>query len=107
MKYKNINSALHNLGHSFVSGMNYVDDDHVFYDLNRAVQLVPNALALNFSTGATAPAEKCTPRILKALHYYRLDLARHLKSHNIDPHSLRDVTLIHRRTTRGYETVMS
>jgi len=33
MKYKNIDSALHNFGHSFMSGMNYVDDDHVMYEV--------------------------------------------------------------------------
>ena len=34
MKYKNINSAIHNLGHSFMSGMNYFDSDHVMYEVH-------------------------------------------------------------------------
>lgn len=33
MKYKNINAAIHNPGHSFTSGVNYVDGEHVVDEL--------------------------------------------------------------------------
>ncbi|AWY00274.1 hypothetical protein A8139_09885 [Marinomonas primoryensis] len=35
MKYKNIKSAIHNFGHSFVSLMNYVDEDYVIDEIGK------------------------------------------------------------------------
>ncbi len=53
MKYKNIDSALHNFGQSFLSGMNYFEDDHVMYDVfNVAKNLHGEVYSINFSTGA-------------------------------------------------------
>jgi hypothetical protein len=33
VKYKNISAAIHNLGHSFVGLINYIDDGYVLDDL--------------------------------------------------------------------------
>ena len=38
MKYRRIDGALHNLGHSFVSYTNYVDDGFVIDDLIAALR---------------------------------------------------------------------
>jgi hypothetical protein len=44
VKYKRIDSAIHNLGHSFMGGTNYFDDDHVMYDVRRIVRQPPHEL---------------------------------------------------------------
>lgn len=106
MKYKNIDSAIHNLGHSFMSGMNYFDDDHVMYEVEALVRKEPHELWINFSTGEISPGGKYSQRLLKSVAYYREWLSEHLRRHNVDPSALKSVTLHYRLTRPGAESVM-
>src|SRR5215203_6981918 len=100
MKYKNIDSAIHNFGHSFMSGMNYVDDDHVMYEVRALVKQPPHELRINFSTGKIEPEHMHTPRLIKSVVGRRQSLDDFLKRNNVDPSSVKDVTLYHRLTKR-------
>jgi hypothetical protein len=106
MKYKNIDSALHNFGQSFVSLANYLDGDYVVDDVYEAVRHPPHELKINFSTGSAEPAGVCSPRVVHSIALYRKELPEHLQKHGLEPSILKDVTLIHRLTRLGHETVM-
>lgn len=106
MKYKNINSAIHNLGHSFMSGMNYFDSDHVMYEVHALASREPFEVIINFSTGEIKPTGEYSPRLLKSVAFYQAGLNEHLLKHNVDPAGLNNVTLHHRLTTLGGQTVM-
>lgn len=107
MKYKNIDSAIHNLGHSFMSAMNYVDGDYVMDEVFALVRRDPHELWINFSSGEISPRGEYSARLLTAVAQYRADLPRHLRSQNVDPAAVRNVTLHHRLTRRGHESVMT
>jgi hypothetical protein len=66
MKYKNINSAIHNFGHSFVSFMNYIDDGFVIDDL-RKIHIDGKDIEIDWMTGHFSPAELPTPRIRRSI----------------------------------------
>jgi|SRR5688500_14551597 len=106
VKYKNIDSAIHNLGHSFMSGMNYCDGDHVMYEVRAIVRKEPHELWINFSTGEIEPKSVKSDRLFKSVADYRSTLGDHLRRHNVDPDVLSDVTLHHRLTRLGGETIM-
>ena len=106
MKYKNIDSAIHNLGHSFMSGMNYVDNDHVMYEVRAIVRKEPHELWINFSTGEIKPKSAQSERLLKSVTWYRSTLDDHLRRHNVVPEVLKDVMLHHKLTGSGDQTVM-
>ena len=107
MKYKNIDSALHNFGQSFLSGMNYFEDDHVMYDVfNVAKNLHGEVYSINFSTGAYSPDQDTSSRIKKSICHYRDRLPKHLKSHSLEPGTLSEVTLLVKNTNIGYEAYM-
>ena len=106
MKYKNIDSAIHNLGHSFISGMNYFDDDHVMYEVEAVVRKEPHEVWINFSTGDISPKGEYSGRLLKSVAHYREWLDDHLRGHKVDPSAVKNVTLHHRLTRSGSESVM-
>ena len=106
MKYKNVDSAIHNIGHSFMSGMNYVDDDHVFHEMRAAVRKEPHEVWINFSTGEIGPARMYPPRLCKSVALYQAGLSDHLARHNVDPGAVCNVRLHHRLTRSGGTTTM-
>ena len=106
MKYKNIDSAIHNFGHSFMSGMNYVEDDHVMYEVHAIVRKEPHELSINFSTGKISPQAAYSSRLQTAVKNYREQLPDFLTRNSVDPTAVMDVTLHHRLTRTGGETVM-
>lgn len=107
MKYKNIDSALHNFGQSFMSGMNYFEDDHVMYDVIKvASDTLDGVLIINFSIGSCSPLGGVNTRIKKSVAHYTYRLPKHLKSHNLDPGTLKDVTLLVRAKELGYDLHM-
>ena len=83
MKYKNIYSAIHNFGHSFLSLMNYVEGGYVIDDLmdivSKGCDIEIDWLARTFT-----PQEEVTPRIKKSMDYYVADLKRHMQSQDVD-----------------------
>ena len=90
-----------------MSGMNYVDDDHVMYEVRAAVSRPPHELRINFSTGEVEPKNANSPRLLKSVAQHREGLDDFLTRNNVNPSSVNDVTLYHRLTKRGGETIMS
>lgn len=107
MKYKNIDSALHNFGQSFLSVMNYFEDDHVMYDVfNVATSLRGEVFSINFSKASFHPDKAENSRIKKSMYHYRGRLFKHLQNHNLDPESLFEVTLLVKRTRMGIEAFM-
>lgn len=103
MKYKNINSALHNFGHSFVSLMNYVDDEYVGDLLLQLAKDDPsNSVTINFSSGVVLPpAASANSRLRKSIEYWGDWLPKHLESQNVHSGSLSEITLMFRLTQKG------
>ena len=89
-----------------MGGTNYFEDDHVMYDVRNIARQPPHELWINFSTGEVGPPREYPARLLKSIDHYRGRLAQHLLNHQVDPASLKDVTLHHRRTKLGEETIM-
>ena len=106
MKYKNIDSAIHNLGHSFMGGTNYVDDDHVMYEVQALVRREPHEVWINFSTGEIQPPGEYSASLLKSIALFRSQLDGHLLRHRVDPGAVSEVKLHHRLTRKGGQTVM-
>ncbi|MGE5767969.1 MAG: hypothetical protein ACM35H_12335 [Bacteroidota bacterium] len=92
MKYKNIYSAIHNFGDSFVSLTNYVDEGYVIDDLSaihkRGMDIEIDWLAKSFEPSALA-----TSRIKKSLEHFANDLTRFLQAQNVDLSSLTSLRL--------------
>jgi hypothetical protein len=107
LKYKNIDSALHNFGQSFMSLMNYLDDGYVVDDVLQIVKAPPHELSINFSTGEVSPPGDHPVRLLRSTQRYRDDLPKHLERHNIDAGAVKEVRLVHRLTRKGHETTMT
>lgn len=83
MKYKNIYSAIHNFGDSFVSSMNYVDGDYVFDEIDR-IHSGGHEITIDWLKMSFEPKSKATPRILKSLGYYRVGMEDHFNSQNVE-----------------------
>jgi hypothetical protein len=82
MKYKNINSAIHNFGHSFVSLMNYVDNGYIVDELN----IIHNNgydIKLNWLTREFQPSEFLSDRLKKSIDYWGDNLEHTLLSQNV------------------------
>ena len=83
MKYKNISSAIHNFGHSFVSDMNYVDDDFIINDLSK-IHRKDQDIKIDWLTGEFEPTLMITERISKSISHYNQSLGEHLKSQGVE-----------------------
>ena len=83
MKYKNINAAIHNFGHSFTSLVNYVDDDYVMDELSH-IHAKGHSIEVNWATGEFQPSSFASVRITKSIACWRDSLAEHLLRHNVD-----------------------
>ena len=83
MKHKNINSAIHNFGHSFFSFNNYIDDGFVideFIEIHRK----EHDIKVNWFTLEFQPSEFFTERIKKSIDYYVVNLKSALSSQNVE-----------------------
>ena len=83
MKYKNIKSAIHNFGYSFISDENYVDDEYVFHEL-ACIHSQGHDITINWLNRKFDPAHLCTDRIKKSIEYWANGLERLLNSQNVD-----------------------
>jgi hypothetical protein len=83
MKYKNIYSAIHNFGHSFLSLMNYVEGGYVVDDL---IDIASRGcdIEIDWLNHTFTPEEEVTPRIRKSMNDYAADLKRHMQAQNVD-----------------------
>lgn len=88
MKYKNIPSAIHNHGHSFLSSMNYVDGVHVVDEITR-IRSHGFDIEINWLSGEWVCGIKPGESILKSIEIWRRGLAKHLESHKVDLACLR------------------
>jgi hypothetical protein len=103
VQYKNIDSALHNFGHSFVSLMNYVDGAYVRDLLLRSAEAdLGNSVTINFSSGAVFPsAASADSRLRKSVEYWGGWLPRHLESQNVNHACLSEIALVFGRRQHG------
>ena len=83
MKYKNIYSAIHNLGHSFLSLTNYVDGDYVIDELF-TIRSRGFDIEIDWLNNTFIPKEELTSRIKKSMAYYSEKLTRNMQSQNVD-----------------------
>lgn len=106
MKYKNIDNAIHNFGHAFMSLMNYFDDGHVVDDINALARKERDGSRINFSTGEIQPTSANTKRIKLSVANYKESVGSHLLRHNVNPEALTDIILHYRVTAGGGQTEM-
>ncbi len=92
MKYKNIYSAIHNFGHSFLSLMNYVDGDYVIDELSNIISKGYD-IEIDWLNNAFMPKPEATPRIIKSMDYYFANLKKHLQSQNVDVNRIKAMKL--------------
>lgn len=84
MKYKAIKSVAHNLGHSFVSFMNYRADDYIMSYLVRAALVTgESVLRIDLITGHASPQALLTSPIGDSVSAYVEWLPKLLTSQNV------------------------
>ena len=90
MKYKVIPAAIHNFTHSFVSLMNYVDDQYVVEILRDVTAEAPERqVAIEWLPDPPVTSVPMPPTVQKSLGYYRATLQKHMQSHGIPMAALR------------------
>ena len=80
---------VHNWSHSFMSGMNYADGRFVFedvYDLARDRRV--RKVTISWIPVRTEELFGLTPRVLECIRFYRRDLEKHLRRHQVDARAL-------------------
>jgi hypothetical protein len=86
VKYKLIPSLSHNLTHSFMSGMNYFDNDHVYLDVYALARAKPgHVVRINWIPATTTDLFSFPPRIQESIRAYRERLPALMKRHRISP----------------------
>lgn len=95
MSYKRIGSLIHNWSHSFVSMMNYVDDDYVIDELGKILRRdeVASVVIDPLNRTIEPPAAR-TSRIVKSVGYYADALAKQMEGENVLPHELASFRLV-------------
>ena len=92
MKYKNIPSLAHNLAHSFMSGMNYVDNDHVYPDVYAMARANPGkVVTVHWIPPRTNDLFSFPPRVRKSIGVYRQWLPKLIKSHRLKVEMFREL----------------
>ena len=85
MKYKLIRSMAHNWSHSFMSAMNYVDDDFVAEDMYQlARDRKGQKITVTWIPERPEELFALTPRIRESLKHYRKALPKHLSNHKVE-----------------------
>nr|WP_075518775.1 hypothetical protein [Moritella viscosa]SHO00476.1 Putative uncharacterized protein [Moritella viscosa] len=82
MKYKNVRSAIHNFGHSFVSYENYVDGDFVLYEL-RNIHNKGYDISINWLTKEFEPNLLRSDHISKSIDYWAKPLEEQLYKQDV------------------------
>lgn len=93
MKYKNIPSAIHNFGHSFLSYENYVDSDFVIDELNK-ISGKDYDIKIDWKTKEFQPKTMISDRITKSIGYWYNNINEHFKSQNVEFDCLKSFELI-------------
>jgi hypothetical protein len=69
LKYKNIPSAIHNLGHSFTSFANYINDGYIIDDL-ADIHRKERGIEIDWLAGSFAPDKLASSRIRESISYW-------------------------------------
>ena len=101
MKYKNIASAIHNHGHSFLSSMNYVDGAHVVDEIYR-IRSLGYDIEIDWISGRWICDKAPTERIQKSISYWKAHLTKHLQSQNVEYDKLSRLILVIPASGRKY-----
>ena len=102
MKYKNINSMLHNFGHSFASLMNYVDGEYASDLIRAAVGGLPERrLEIHFPSRRITPQAEYSPKLLKSVGYWADSLPRHMASHGVTKTAVPELVILAYLDGRG------
>jgi len=89
MSYKNINSCIHNFGHSFVSLMNWEDGEYIDDILKRRVDENPEGtVIIDFINGTILPSNFKSKKLETSAKYYRERWPDHVARHLIAPHKI-------------------
>ena len=92
MKYKLIRSFSHNLSHSFMSGMNYFDGDHVYPHVYALARAKPGRIiTIDWIPGSTIELFSFPSRVRKSIRAYRKRLPILMKGHRIKPEMLKEL----------------
>lgn len=83
MKYKNIYAAIHNLGDSFLSLVNYVDGGYVIDDIEN-IHYKGREITIDWIGVKFDPESEITDRIQKTLNYYADSLEAYFSSMNVE-----------------------
>lgn len=102
MGYKRIDSAIHNIAHSFVSLMNYVDDAYIIDLLPKLLRETPgHEIRFSLFDRTITPQRDFDAAFLKSIGYYRNRITAHLASENVDRNILRSLDFIVFADTAG------
>ena len=113
MKYKNIKSVAHNLGHSFLSDMNAVSDRGRYHIVPAEIfalaeQRAQPRVVVDFLERSVEPQAFATPTVHQAVVNYARDLFRLCEAQNVSAESITSAKLIsefdylRRRTQRHH-----
>ena len=92
--YKRLKSVAHNVAHSFLSLMNYVDDDHIVEDIFQTARSAgADHVVIDLMSGAVEPISVATPRVRKSIQRTRKWLPRQAAAEGCDPEAIRSFTL--------------
>ncbi len=69
MKYKNINSAIHNFGHSFFSLINYIEDSYIIDELGK-IHKKGYDIKIDWLNIEFEPKQMLNSKIEKSIIYY-------------------------------------
>ncbi len=73
MKYKNINSAIHNFGHSFFSLINYIEDSHIIDELGK-IHKKGYDIKIDWLNREFEPKQMLNKKIEKSINSYANNL---------------------------------
>ena len=92
VKYKLIKSMAHNWTHSFMSAMNYVNDEYVSKDMYQlARERRGEKVMVTWIPERQDELFRLTPRVRASVKHYRKALPGHLERHKIDPAAISEM----------------
>lgn len=95
MGYKRIESAIHNLAHSFVSQMNWIDGEYIIDILPVVLHSIPDQqLKIQFPNGHLVPPGTYPERLMKSVGYYVQWYPDHMRREGVDPTMVRRAEII-------------
>lgn len=93
-KYKNIDSALHNWAHSYLSIENYDEKGYFIEELYEAAKSTNEAnITIDVLCGSLSPSAVVNDRVESFLRRCSESFIRQLQSQNVDPHMISSAAL--------------